>query len=552
MLRRNALRALTPLPRAQAAPADTDDKLRLPITPPATPCITLFPAPLTVDKLSLVASARTCGTERRAAAPSIFFFFLGVWGSNEDTYAQILMSDLDEARDLFEEDSHEEELTVDEEEEVEEEEMRSPFLQPHPGQSSHEPSHAEWSDWSTEPQYGAPGTRRAARRVAPAEPAASSKLKHPSGVVAGSVPVSVVPPRGSHVEKRVLVLSSSLPAEQPTRIRMADRSKNVEVGGVAGVAGRARDDWSLGVRREGVNEDLRAPLVRNDSGSERPAYESHPRWKQGFVPSASPLPKRHGVLAIACLAVIFGVGMTLGILVQMSHRVDDEGDDADVPGDGAGGGSDVRECEVRGARGCVMEAFPQDVERRMREYTWRPGCPVPISDLRLLRVPFKDVLGQRQLGWLTVNRVVAEDMLDIFAELYEAAFPLHSMDLMSEPYLHGDDGIAVLVNNTSSFNCRWITGSNTTFSKHSWGMAIDVNTFTNPYIKNGHVLPPEAARYVNRTLHRPGMIHAGDTTVRAFKSRGFSWGGDWVTRKDYQHFEKLPQPAALRRRVPNK
>jgi hypothetical protein len=34
------------------------------------------------------------------------------------------------------------------------------------------------------------------------------------------------------------------------------------------------------------------------------------------------------------------------------------------------------------------------------------------------------------------------------------------------------------------------------------------------------------------------MLHAGDPVVRIFTDRGWRWGGDWHTPKDYQHFEK--------------
>jgi hypothetical protein len=32
------------------------------------------------------------------------------------------------------------------------------------------------------------------------------------------------------------------------------------------------------------------------------------------------------------------------------------------------------------------------------------------------------------------------------------------------------------------------------------------------------------------------MIHAGDPVVRAFRSVGWRWGGNWRSLKDYQHF----------------
>jgi len=41
---------------------------------------------------------------------------------------------------------------------------------------------------------------------------------------------------------------------------------------------------------------------------------------------------------------------------------------------------------------------------------------------------------------------------------------------------------------------------------------------------------------LDRLLHLPGMIHAGDAVVRAFASVGWGWGGAWSGDKDYQHF----------------
>jgi hypothetical protein len=33
------------------------------------------------------------------------------------------------------------------------------------------------------------------------------------------------------------------------------------------------------------------------------------------------------------------------------------------------------------------------------------------------------------------------------------------------------------------------------------------------------------------------MIRHGDRVWRAFTAHGFSWGGDWKSLKDFQHFE---------------
>ncbi|MDU6249150.1 MAG: M15 family metallopeptidase [Paeniclostridium sordellii] len=34
------------------------------------------------------------------------------------------------------------------------------------------------------------------------------------------------------------------------------------------------------------------------------------------------------------------------------------------------------------------------------------------------------------------------------------------------------------------------------------------------------------------------MIKKGDACYEAFIKRGWTWGGDWKSLKDYQHFEK--------------
>ena len=37
-------------------------------------------------------------------------------------------------------------------------------------------------------------------------------------------------------------------------------------------------------------------------------------------------------------------------------------------------------------------------------------------------------------------------------------------------------------------------------------------------------------------MPRPGMVLAGDATVRAFAAIGWSWGGNWRSPTDRMHF----------------
>jgi len=165
--------------------------------------------------------------------------------------------------------------------------------------------------------------------------------------------------------------------------------------------------------------------------------------------------------------------------------------------------------------------------------SWRPGCPVPVEQLRAIDVRHWGNDGAVHTGRLVVAANLAEGMVDILHDLYDARFPIEKMRPIDE--YGGDDMRSIRANNTSAFNCRAVTGGSG-WSEHAYGRAIDVNPFVNPYVKGSTVLPPEAAPYTDRSRNDPGMIHADDAVVRAFAARGWAWGGYWSSLKDYQHF----------------
>ena len=83
-------------------------------------------------------------------------------------------------------------------------------------------------------------------------------------------------------------------------------------------------------------------------------------------------------------------------------------------------------------------------------------------------------------------------------------------------------------------------------SYHALGLAIDINPLQNPYVRGSVIEPIEGKPFVNREQKVPGMIFENDAAVRAFKKRGWKWGGNWKKTKGYydlQHFEK-PSPFA--------
>ena len=95
---------------------------------------------------------------------------------------------------------------------------------------------------------------------------------------------------------------------------------------------------------------------------------------------------------------------------------------------------------------------------------------------------------------------------------------------------------------SGSFVCRESVPSPCTggkrsgrWSNHAYGYAVDLNPIENPYIGCGRVYDPKSAPYVNRSRLRKGMVTPA--VVRAFKSIGWGWGGDWSRgTQDYMHF----------------
>jgi hypothetical protein len=144
-----------------------------------------------------------------------------------------------------------------------------------------------------------------------------------------------------------------------------------------------------------------------------------------------------------------------------------------------------------------------------------------------------------QEGELICHKDIADDLLAIFQELYKAAYPIERMVLIDE--YDADDEASMRANNTSAFNFRYASGMKR-LSSHSTGMAIDINPLYNPLVKHREgqtrVFPTTAAAYMDRTKYFPYKIEKGDLCYRLFKKYGFSWGGDWKSSKDYQHFEK--------------
>lgn len=168
---------------------------------------------------------------------------------------------------------------------------------------------------------------------------------------------------------------------------------------------------------------------------------------------------------------------------------------------------------------------------------------VSYEDLCHLMVLYYDFNGDIQTGELICNKEIAQDLLEIFYELFLNEYQIEKIKLIDE--YGGDDTASMLDNNTSCFNYRVVDGTES-LSKHALGCAIDINPFYNPYVvfgkgENGgtYISPAGSEKYADRSWDFPYKIDENDLCYRLFKEHGFTWGGDWNSCKDYQHFQKV-------------
>ena len=192
-----------------------------------------------------------------------------------------------------------------------------------------------------------------------------------------------------------------------------------------------------------------------------------------------------------------------------------------------------------------ISPITDEIFARIKGKSYKDDCTLPREDLRYLHVLHKDLDGQTHEGEMIVNVHIAEDVLDILKQLYEADYPIEKIRLVDE--YDADDEASMEDNNSSSFNFRLISHTNR-ISKHGLGLAVDINTLYNPYTKvvDGEriIEPVTGEPYLDRTKDFPYKIDENDLCYKLFTENGFDWGGSWPDRKDYQHFE-IPEEKIL-------
>ncbi len=175
-----------------------------------------------------------------------------------------------------------------------------------------------------------------------------------------------------------------------------------------------------------------------------------------------------------------------------------------------------------------------DSKMSFEEATKGTKAPKELLDsIVLLDVVYYSTDNKKHQGQILVHKTVEEDVKYFFQMAVEEKFPIKQV-IPIVSYAWSDDA-SMSANNSSAFNYRFIAGT-TRLSNHSFGKAIDINPYFNPVIyKDPPSTSPKGAKY---KPGNPGAFTADSRIVKEMKKRGWRWGGDWTSLKDYHHFDK--------------
>ncbi len=188
----------------------------------------------------------------------------------------------------------------------------------------------------------------------------------------------------------------------------------------------------------------------------------------------------------------------------------------------------------------AIQPLPTPLKTELKGGYWHAGCPVTLTQLRLLTIKTWGFDGKPHTGQLVVNEKAAAPLQRVFAKLYQLHFPIRHLQVADA---YGPSNARPPDNDISgSFECRQAVpspctgGSGTgSWSNHAYGLAVDLNPSENPYVGCGMTRDPKQLVYANRKKMRTGMVTPA--VVAAFRSIGWGWGGSWSgDTKDYMHF----------------
>ena len=182
-----------------------------------------------------------------------------------------------------------------------------------------------------------------------------------------------------------------------------------------------------------------------------------------------------------------------------------------------------------------VQPIPAAMRAQMTGVSWHAGCPVGLSELRLITLTYRGFDGRDHAGRLIANRTAAAALVDVFRRLYAARFPIRRMEPVDR--YGGDDYRSIEADNTSSFNCR---------------NADRLEPLVEPRVRPRDRRQPDRepvhlgrAQLAPRPARRTSTVRAtgrGWRTPAVCWSRrsapsGWGWGGSWAgSVQDTQHF----------------
>lgn len=254
--------------------------------------------------------------------------------------------------------------------------------------------------------------------------------------------------------------------------------------------------------------------------------------------------KSFRIILFSICVILFAVNVIMIIKIKTDKRETDEVIDSiqknvEIDTNSKYDSGEVAKMRITLTEGFYYEPLSEELKQRITGKSYKENAKLDYSDLRYIKVKYIDFNGNEQSGEMIVNVQLADDILDIFKELYDNRYEIEKIHLIDD--YDADDEKSMADNNTSAFNYRTIDGTDI-ISDHGYGIAIDINPLYNPYVRlnfgDRNVLPVNAGVYADRSKDFEHKIVKGDICYNAFISRGFKWGGDWDDVKDYQHFYK--------------
>ena len=114
--------------------------------------------------------------------------------------------------------------------------------------------------------------------------------------------------------------------------------------------------------------------------------------------------------------------------------------------------------------------YGDEIYNRINGKSYQENENISLKDLRYLQISHYDFDHKIQTGELIVNAELADEVLEIFQELYDAEYEIASMHLIDDYWVNEDpdqaDTNSIDHNNTSAFCYRVVTGGEN-LSRHA-------------------------------------------------------------------------------------